>query len=346
MKRIGLSVFLASLIACTSTSFAAEGGKSVYLLGSTTSMAGITPPAGFYFNLLGYYYGIRASGGAAFSRTPAHANPKLPSFVTLQGNADLKVKADAPTAAAALLWVAPTPVLGGKAGVGVILPFGYQAATIDVTARAALTFPGGAIVGPGQRRRVTDDTFAIGDPLATAFIGWSSGHFHWKLTGLVNIPVGSYSQNSLVNMGFNRWAADLTGSLTYLNPGNGIEVSVSPGITFNGMNPKTKYRTGTEFHIEAAVMQHLSPTFSVGIVGYHYQQITGDSGSGAVLGGFKGRVSAIGPSINYTFAVGDYPVIASLRWMREFNAKNRAAGDVAFLTLTIPLGGKAQLKSH
>jgi hypothetical protein len=266
--------------------------------------------------------------------------------VTLQGNADLKVKADVAIKVSSLLWVAPTPVLGGKVGFGVLLPVGYQSTEVDVAARAALTFPGGSILGPGQRRRVTDDTFAIGDPVATAFIGWSSGHFHWKMTGLVNIPVGSYSQNSLVNMGFNRWAADLTGSLTYLNPGNGIEISVSPGITFNGMNPKTNYRTGTEFHVEAAVMQHFSPTFSVGVAGYHYQQITGDSGSGAVLGDFKGRVSAIGPSLNYTFAVGDYPVISSVRWMREFNAKNRAAGDAAFLTFTIPLGGKAQLKSH
>jgi hypothetical protein len=346
MNRAGVGILLASAIACSSASFAAEGGKSVYLLGTTTSMAGMTPPPGFYFSSIGYYFGVRASGGAAFSRTPAHRNPNLPSFVTLQGNADLKVKADVAINVSSLLWVAPTPVLGGRVGFGILLPVGYQSTEVDVAARAALTFPGGSILGPGQRRRVTDDTFAIGDPVATAFIGWSSGHFHWKMTGLVNIPVGSYSPNSLVNMGFNRWAADLTGSLTYLNPDNGIEISVSPGITFNGMNPKTNYRTGTEFHVEAAVMQHFSPTFSVGVVGYHYQQITGDSGSGAVLGDFKGRVSAIGPSLNYTFAVGDYPVISSVRWMREFNAKNRAAGDAAFLTFTIPLGGKAQLKSH
>ncbi|MCA3599268.1 MAG: transporter [Methylobacterium sp.] len=346
MKKLGVGILLAGSLVYGGAANAAEIGKSVYLLGSTTSMAGMMPPSGFYYAGLGYFYHAKGSGAAALSRTLGHESGKLPSFPTLKADADLTVKADVAIKVSSLLWVSPTPVLGGKVGFGVLVPVGYQTTDVNVTARAAITFPGGSILGPGQTRRVTDDTFAIGDPLATAFIGWNSGHYHWKLTGLVNIPVGSYSRTSLVNMGFNRWAADLTGSMTYLNPQNGFEVSVSPGITFNGENPSTNYRTGTEFHVEAAIMQHFSPKFSVGIVGYHYQQLTGDSGSGAVLGGFKGRVSAIGPSINYTFEVGDYPVVTSLRWMREFNTKNRLEGDAAIFTLTIPLGGKAQLKAH
>lgn len=40
-----------------------------------------------------------------------------------------------------------------------------------------------------KKLRITDNTFALGDPLAIAFIGWESGHFHWKLTSMVNFPV-------------------------------------------------------------------------------------------------------------------------------------------------------------
>ena len=75
---------------------------------------------------------------------------------------------------------------------------------------------------------------------------------------MVNVPIGSYAKANLVNMGFNRWAADVTGAMTYLNTDNGFELSLAPGITFNGENPATNYRTGTEFHIEGAAMQHLT----------------------------------------------------------------------------------------
>ena len=86
-------------------------------------------------------------------------------------------------------------------------------------------------------------------------------------------------------------------------------------------------------------MMHFSKAFAIGLAGYHYNQVTGDSGAGAVLGGFEGRVSALGPSINYNFKLGETPVFTSVRWLHEFDAKNRMEGDAAFLTVTIPFGG-------
>jgi hypothetical protein len=32
-------------------------------------------------------------------------------------------------------------------------------------------------------------------------------------------------------------------------------------------------------------------------------------------------------------------VLTSVRWLHEFDAKNRLQGDAGFLTATIPLGG-------
>lgn len=52
--------------------------------------------------------------------------------------------------------------------------------------------------------------------------------------------------------------------------------------------------------------------------GYHYQQLSGDSGSGATLGDFKGRVTAIGPGLSGSFQAGPVPVTVSLRYFREF----------------------------
>lgn len=73
------------------------------------------------------------------------------------------------------------------------------------------------------------------------------------------------------------------------------------GFTFNGENPETDYRTGTEFHVEGAISQYLSKQFSLGAIGYYYQQISDDGGSGAILGGYRGRVAALGVTASYNF---------------------------------------------
>jgi hypothetical protein len=333
-----IALFLASLV-WSSAAFAAEEGKSIYLLGATASMAGLTPPPGTYFNSFTYLYGGDATGDAAISRTLKQTDRTLPSAASLEVDADLKVKADVALDVFSMLWAAPGQVMGGTFGLGVLAPVGYQRVDVDINARSTLTFPNGDELTGGNKFGVTDETFAIGDPLATAFIGWHSGDWHWKLTGLLNIPIGAYSNADLVNMGFNRWAVDITGAVTWLNPKTGFEVSVATGLTFNGENPDTDYKSGTEFHVEAAVMQHFSKSFAVGLAGYHYFQISGDSGSGAILGDFKGEVSAIGPNVTYNFQLGNVPVLTSVRWMHEFEATNRLEGDAGFLTVTIPLGG-------
>jgi hypothetical protein len=339
MRRTAVGTLLIGALLSAERVYAAEQAKSVYLLGVTTSMAGMTPPPGTYVSSFTYLYSGDATGAAALSRTLPLTGTVLPAFATLQTNADVSVKANVALDVFSVLWVAPQKVLEGNFGFGVLLPVGYQEVDVNLNALTALTFPNGTVLQRGRNFGISDSTFAVGDPLATAFIGWSSGNLHWKLTGLLNVPIGAYDRSNLVNMGFNRWAADLTGSATWLDPKSGFEVSLAAGFTFNGENPDTNYKTGTEFHLEGAVMKHFSKAFAVGVAGYHYQQITGDSGSGALLGAFKGEVSAIGPNLTYNFQVGGVPVLTSVRWLHEFNAKNRLEGDAGFVTVTVPLGG-------
>ena len=86
-------------------------------------------------------------------------------------------------------------------------------------------------------------------------------------------------------------------------------------------------------------MRHFSPAFAIGLAGYHYQQLTGDSGAGATLGDFKGRVTALGPNVNYNFQFRGKPVSTTLRWLHEFDTENRMEGDAIFFSATVPLGG-------
>jgi hypothetical protein len=73
---------------------------------------------------------------------------------------------------------------------------------------------------------------------------------------------------------------------------HGWDLSATAGFTFNETNAATDYKTGDEFHLEWAVTKYLSKQFTIGVVGYYYQQLTPDTGTGAVLGSFEGRVVA------------------------------------------------------
>jgi hypothetical protein len=75
----------------------------------------------------------------------------------------------------------------------------------------------------------------------------------------------------------------------------------------------------------------------VGVGGYFYQQITGDFGSGATLGPFRGRVAGVGPLLSYTLKVDMQEVTLSGRWFHEFDAKKRVRGDAVFASLNFKL---------
>jgi hypothetical protein len=91
--------------------------------------------------------------------------------------------------------------------------------------------------------------------------------------------------------------------------------------------------------LDWAASQFLSANWQVGVAGYVYYQLTGDSGSGAKLGPFKSRVASIGPQVGYLFKIGGLPAYANLRGYWEFWAQNRLEGYAIFATLSIPLGG-------
>lgn len=72
---------------------------------------------------------------------------------------------------------------------------------------------------------------------------------------------------------------------------------------------------------------------SIGFNGFCYEQIQGDSGSGAKLGGFQGRTVGIGPALGYIFPVGENTLVAEVRWLPELDTKRRLEGDFLWLKL-------------
>lgn len=310
---------------------AAENAVGFYLLGAKTAMSGYVPPPGTYVTDLNYYYagdaGGQAAVGIALRRTGA----------ILDIQADVQVDANAYVNAPIALWIAPEKVLGGNVGLGVMVPVGRKKVDIGIDAFIDLTLPNGTQIDASRHFDIEDSSTKFGDPLLNALIGWHEGNWHWTVGALVNIPIGEWENDSITNLSFNHWGVDTTAAVTWLDPARGHEISVAAGFTFNWENPATDYQTGTEFHVEWALIQHLSKTFSIGLAGYHYQQVTGDSGAGATLGDFEGRVTALGPVMTYTFLCGQIPISTQLEWMHEFEAVNRAEGDIGMLNISFPL---------
>lgn len=318
MPRIGMHCVSAAglwLAFDAAPARAAEDGVGMYLLGSRGPMAGFLPPPGFYVQNDFYIYDGDMRGGKSF---PAG------------GRVVSDVKAQARTNLLSGTWVLPHEVLGGNIAFGAILPFGRANATAGVDIDAPR-------FGIDAYRSLRDKTTVFGDPVATASLGWHAGKFHWNVLGMLNVPVGDYRDGQLANIAFHRWAGDISAALTWLDPERGLDLSVAAGFTFNGENPETNYRTGTEFHVEWAVTQYLSKDFSVGLVGYHYEQVTGDGGRGARLGSYKGRVTAVGGSVGYNFTVAGAPITTRLKVFREFNTTNRMKGTAGIVTVALPI---------
>jgi len=316
---------------------AAENAAGWYALGTKASMAGYVPPPGTYFIDVNYYYQGTASGTAALG--VALRDIGFENIGNLTIEADVKVDGRVYYNMPSVLWVAPGKVLGGNVGFGAIVPFGWKDVGVDIDALATLTLgpPINQTFQQGARFSRTDDSFEFGDPVLHALIGWHQGNWHWNIGMLVNVPVGPWSNSSISNLSFNHWGLDTAAAVTWLDPKTGLEVSVAPGFTFNWENPDTNYETGTEFHVEFAALKHFSQVFAAGVAGFHYQQLTGDSGAGARLGDFKGRVTSLGPIVTYSFTLGKIPVSTQLLWMHDFDVENRLEGDLGVLTVSMPL---------
>lgn len=295
---------------------ASEGGANVYLLGSGGPGAALLPPIQgvFLANTL-YFYDASAGSGK-----------QLPVGGNVVAGLKAKIAADFPT----VLWVPSTDVAGGVLAVGAALPFGEPQADVS----AVITGPRGNAFGVSTG----DSAFVLGDPILTAALGWTNGKTHLQVSTLLNIPIGQYREGDLANLAFHRWANDWSLAVTWLDPKSGWDVSGKAGFTFNGENDVTQYRTGTEFHLEGAVEKTLSPAWSVGVQGYYFQQVSGDSGPGATLGAFKGLDNGAGVTGAYNFKIaGKIPATLRLHAVAEFNAKNRVQGNSVWLDFTMPL---------
>ncbi len=319
MKEYAMRIFLycttAFLLTLANGARADEGGTSFWLPGQQGSFAALPSDPGWSMPLIYYHTSASADAGKTFTKG---------------GRVDLGLDAKADLFMAAPTYVFSSPVAGGQASVGVTALVGHM----NVDVNATLTGPGGGTLSGAQ----SDTLDGVGDLYPTASLKWNDGVHNFMAYTMAGVPVGDYNKDRLANLGIGHWSLDAGGGYTYFDTAKGHEFSAVLGFTENFENPDTNYKSGVDGHLDWAASQFLSEQLHVGLVGYVYHQVTGDSGSGAKLGDFKSQVSAVGPQAGYFFQVGDQKWYANLKGYYEFDAQNRPDGWNVWLALVIPLG--------
>jgi hypothetical protein len=325
-----VAVAASTVLSTPNGSLADEGGVSFWLPGFFGSLAAVPQVPGFSFANIVYYNQVSAGGDVAFARQVPLGNIS----VNFNGNFNANLHASAEPFYLALPgYTFATKVFGAQANVFLAIPYGRIQTSVDATATANLGLGGpGFTVG----RSLTETVSGFGDLLPMATLRWNFGvnNFMTYLTG--NLTTGVYHSQSIANIGIGHNAIDGGFAYTYFDQKAGHEFSATLGFTYNFENEHTNYQNGIDMHLDWGASQFLTKQWQVGLVGYLYQQLSCDSGSGDHVGCFESRVVGIGPQVGYIIPISkEWQGYINVKGYKEFAAEHRPDGWNAWLTFAI-----------
>ncbi len=341
-RRLSKSVRIFAAAAGVTAGIAGSGGDAradyagigSWLPGSFGSLAATPLQPGWGLGLIYYHANSTAGGDVAAQRAIQFGSRTTNLTVSL----DAQMKAILDIGVFAPSYTFAQPVLGGQFSINVLAMYGRMDAKIDANVTGAL-----GPIGFATNRSVEDARMVWGDVFIQPTWRINQGVNNYMVYGMFNLPVGTYDPHRLANLGLGHWYVDVGGGYTYFNPKSGWEFSAVTGFTYNFINPDIQYQNGVDWHLDWGVSKFVTKDVHIGLVGYVYQQLTADSGSGAVFGDFKSRVFAAGPQIGYLFPVGDMQGYLNLKGYKEFDAENRPEGWNVWLSFALsPKAAAAQ----
>lgn len=312
-KRIQCVVTTAAVAFVMTTARSEEGGSGHYMPGATAS----------FIDALPGYPSFAAENVFTFYGANVSASRPLPVGGLRTFGLDATAYADSLVA----FYETPLRLLGGNYAAGIAVPYVWMEAKAQVA-------------GPLGTFTKRDTASGVGDITVIPFmLGWTNGpDLKYDVRLNIYAPSGEYDVGALANVGKNYWSFEPMVSVSYLSSKIGLELSAFAGLDFNTKNEDTDYQTGHQFHLDATVAQHL-PLFGgvigVGANAFYYQQITGDSGSGATLGDFEGRTVGIGPAVSYIHKLGKANLAAEVKWLPELDVEHRLKGDYVWFKLAV-----------
>ena len=165
---------------------------------------------------------------------------------------------------------------------------------------------------------------------------WNAGVNNYMVYLTGDVPVGAYNPSRLSNVGIGHGAVDGGFGYTYLNPQTGHEFSGVLGFTYNVTNQQTQYQSGVDMHFDWGLSQFVTKQFQIGLVGYAYDEIGCDSGSGNRVGCFQSRVFGVGPQVGFIIPISTTTQgYLNIKGYKEFENQNRPDGWNVWLTFVL-----------
>ena len=330
--RLGAAAIATLLALPNDAARADEGGVSFWVPGFFGSLAAV-PSQAPGWSMTSMYYHTSVSAGADVARAREITIGRIPA--NLNVNVSANVNANVNLGLVAGTYIFATPFLGGQASASLLATYGSNSTSLAGSLVGTVTGPGGGVLPFSRFDSINSSIIAFGDVLPMFQVKWNDGVHNYTtyLTG--NLPVGAYQSDRLANLGIGHWALDAGGGYTYFDPKTGHEFSGMLGFTYNFTNPSTQYQSGVDMHFDWGASQFLTKQWQVGLVGYAYQQLGCDSGSGDRVGCFRSRVLGVGPQVGYIFPVGDMQGYLNLKAYGEFANENRPAGWNVWLTFNL-----------
>ena len=312
VKQVPAGRFVWAALLMAVPSMASEYGRSTYSPGTVGdfSMAVLPDAPGFYVRADLYAYSGRNTykelGGA------------------LGVDADLDIWGILPR----VTWVSGWEWLGARHGATLALPLAQIASEARVEGR----FPG----QPASTATLSGSRLSFSDVyLAPSILAWKLGSWNVMWLETVCIPSGAYDSNASVNVSRNYYSLNSSLATTWRRPGGGPELDLRASYLVNAENPATEYRTGDELALDGIAAWRFDARWSAGLAGYGYQQLTGDSGAGAIFGDFKGQSWGAGPLARYIGTVGTRRVAWGAKWLHDIDATRRYKGDMFLLSAAL-----------
>ena len=150
----------------------------------------------------------------------------------------------------------------------------------------------------------------------------------------VYAPTANYNVNNLANPGLNVWTVSPSVGYTHLFQKGTLEFSVLGAVDFYSRNDATDYKNAPVWRLDTMLVKRTASGWGFGVVGGWLQQLGDDSGATADrLDGFQGRSLGLGPILSYgkKWSGGEH-LDLSVRYVSEFNVKNRFKGDPLMVT--------------
>lgn len=208
------------------------------------------------------------------------------------------------------VWIPDVKVLGGNIGVNALEPFVAESVT----------------AGPYH-----SSSFTPGDLLLDAFMAWHPQPFDFVFAAGDWIPIGETGSPPNARAGLGYWGTMITAGVTWhIDKEKTWSISLLNRYEINGEQRDTHITPGQAETLEWGIGKKFAKCLEAGISGYYQGKMTRDSGMGSMDN--RDSAASIGPEIKTE--IPKIGLHASLRFLYEFMADNRAQGEAVVLTLT------------